>query len=202
MTKRADKTPHDEKPAGAARTRWVVGAAAAIGLAATSFALGFAANGMVGDTSDNAAEVAATEPERSSNDGSVDSGATVERRTSSDEPPRPQRRPQSRQSASAPPVEAEPQVVNLGAVQRNQTLPVSTTVRNTSDEPIRIARSSANCGCTTADLSGTVIPAGEAVDIEAQFDTQTRVGPKTSTITLAFAEYARPVQIQIRADVQ
>ena len=43
-------------------------------------------------------------------------------------------------------------------------------VRNNGDAPLTISKAYTTCGCTTADVSATVIPPGEAATVKLVFD--------------------------------
>lgn len=70
---------------------------------------------------------------------------------------------------SAPQIVVEPQTQNLGE-QPQQLIELVYTVQNTGGEPLIIERVSTSCGCTTASLDRTEIPAGEAAQLTVRLD--------------------------------
>lgn len=104
-------------------------------------------------------------------------------------------------SGTRAPVIATPQVVDLGTVVRNQATPASVQLQNTGTDPLTIRSTRANCGCTTVDMAGTVIPPGRSVPLQASFKSSD-VGQRSSTITVLFEGYDEPLQVSLSAMVE
>lgn len=94
-----------------------------------------------------------------------------------------------------------PPMIDLGTVKQNAPTPAVVELQNTSDKPVTIRSTRADCGCTTVDMAGTVIPPGRSVPLEATFQTAT-LGPRSSTIHVVFEDYDEPMQIRLSATVQ
>ncbi len=99
------------------------------------------------------------------------------------------------------PVQINPPTINLGAVPPNEVVPARAEIRNLGDEPLTIASTRANCGCTTVDMAGTVIRPGRSVTIDGSFNSQSNIGPRTATITVVFEGYDEPERVTINANV-
>lgn len=182
------KNQSTSKPTGnAAMAAWVACGGVLIVLA-------FLFGTMVGDTGADAASSAATSGLQ------LPPGA---RQVSPNEVPS-ELRSQAMQTGpvTRAPVIITPQVIDLGTVPPNQTFPALAEIRNTSSEPVTIRSTRANCGCTTVDMAGTVIPPGRSVPLNASFNSQANIGPRSAAITVLFEGYDEPVQVNISANVQ
>jgi hypothetical protein len=78
-----------------------------------------------------------------------------------------------------------------------QTFPI----QNTGDQPLLIASVVTSCGCTTADLSSSVIPAGQRADLVVTFDPNFHetAGPVTRLVWLETNDPDMPV-VELRMD--
>ena len=84
-----------------------------------------------------------------------------------------------------------------------RTPPVQKTfpIQNTGDKPLLISSVVTSCGCTTAELSSSVIPPGERADLVVVFDPNFHEtsGPVSRTIWLETNDPGNPL-IELRAD--
>ncbi len=79
-----------------------------------------------------------------------------------------------------------------------QTFPI----QNTGDQPLLITSVVTSCGCTTADLSSSVIPPGTRADVVVTFDPdyhKNTFGPVTRIVWLKTNDPAMPL-VELRAD--
>lgn len=78
-----------------------------------------------------------------------------------------------------------------------QTFPI----QNTGDQPLLISSVVTSCGCTTADLSSSVIPAGQRADLVVTFDPNFHEtsGPVTRLVWLETNDPDTPV-VELRTD--
>ncbi len=69
-----------------------------------------------------------------------------------------------------PNVEAPETFYDFGKIGAKDVVTRTFLVRNTGDAPLTISKAYTTCGCTTADISATVIPPGEAATVKLVFD--------------------------------
>lgn len=107
--------------------------------------------------------------------------------------------------------------VEVGTPQANVDLPLATwdwgaiparppvvqtfPIQNTGDKPLLITNVVTSCGCTTANLSSSVIPAGQRADLAVTFDPNFHAtsGPVTRLVWLETNDPDQPV-IELRMD--
>ncbi len=70
------------------------------------------------------------------------------------------------------------------AVFGQASLEATYPFKNTGTEPVRILKVKTSCGCTYAAASQEVIAPGESAEVAAFFETESREGPQSSTITV------------------
>ena len=69
-----------------------------------------------------------------------------------------------------PNVEVQESFHDFGRIGAKDVVMRTFLVRNTGDAPLTISKAYTTCGCTTADISATVIPPGGAATIKLIFD--------------------------------
>jgi len=74
-------------------------------------------------------------------------------------------------------------------------------IQNTGDKPLLIASVVTSCGCTTADLTSSVIPPGQRADLVVTFDPNYHEasGPVTRLVWLETNDPEMPL-VELRAD--
>lgn len=110
-----------------------------------------------------------------------------------------------------------PRPVDAGTPQANVDLPLATwewgtipakppvvqtfPIQNTGDQPLLITNVVTSCGCTTAHLSSSVIPAGQRADLVVTFDPDFHAtsGPVTRLVWLETNDPDLPV-VELRMD--
>jgi hypothetical protein len=77
-------------------------------------------------------------------------------------------------------------------------------IENVGDADLEIGNLVTSCGCTTADLSASIIPSGQRADLTVTFDPDFHVteGPVTRLVWFATNDPTQPwVEVRIEADV-
>ncbi len=69
-----------------------------------------------------------------------------------------------------PRIEIPVRFLDLGEVPPSAEPEVTFVIRNTGDAPLTISRMYTTCGCTTADLTSSVIPPGKVALLTVRFD--------------------------------
>lgn len=119
--------------------------------------------------------------------------------------------------ARMPDLSAPARPVEAGTPQANVHLPLATwdwgtipatppvvqtfPIQNTGDKPLLITNVVTSCGCTTAHLSSSVIPAGQRADLVVTFDPNFHAtsGPVTRLVWLETNDPDQPV-VELRID--
>jgi hypothetical protein len=100
------------------------------------------------------------------------------------------------------PLLAEPSALDLGFRRPGQSASGQVILTNASPEPVVIAAIQPTCSCTTtSDLVGQSVPPGGSVSFEATLAGSEVPGPKRSTIKVLAEGAARPLEIEVRAEV-
>lgn len=89
-----------------------------------------------------------------------------------------------------------------GLIPRRPPVQQTFPIQNTGTEPLLITKVVTSCGCTTADLSASIIPPGKRADLVVTFDPdyhKDAVGPVTRIVWLETNDPDMPL-IEIRAD--
>ena len=102
----------------------------------------------------------------------------------------------------APPVEVVPALLDFGFIAPNEDASGSVKIFNKGTEPLMILAAEPSCKCTTLnDLSGTIIPPGGSVDLEAKLDGAPNTGPKTASIKVLFDGYSVVQVVDLKAEI-
>ena len=105
-------------------------------------------------------------------------------------------------AAELPPIQMNPPLLDFGFIPPNTEVEGSVKLTNTSTQPITILAVQPTCKCTTLNkLAGTVVPAGEAVDLQAAMDGGPNPGPKTASVKVLVDGFARPLEIDLKAEI-
>ena len=101
-----------------------------------------------------------------------------------------------------PPVEVVPPFLDFGFISPNEDASGSVKIINRGTEPLMILAAEPSCKCTTLnDLSGTVIPPGGSIDLEAKLDGASNTGPKTASIKVLFDGYSVVQVVDLKAEI-
>lgn len=103
--------------------------------------------------------------------------------------------------ANWPPVRARPSELAFGDVRFGEPVTKYSTLVNASDKDVTILHAATNCGCTTADIAGMVVPANGSVEIPVNFDADDPIGKRHATVTLLFEGYENPIRFNVTAFV-
>jgi hypothetical protein len=103
--------------------------------------------------------------------------------------------------AGAPPLKAEPTVLDLGILPPKQGAKGVFRLSNTSGVPLRIVAVTPSCKCTTTSaLAGTVVAPGATVDLEAALDGAAMPQMHRASIRVAVEGFAQPLELVIRGE--
>ncbi len=88
-----------------------------------------------------------------------------------------------------------------GTIPRQPVVTQVFPIQNTGDQPLLISSVVTSCGCTTADLSASLIPAGQRADLTVIFDPDFHdtSGPVTRLVWLETNDPDMPV-VELRMD--
>jgi len=88
-----------------------------------------------------------------------------------------------------------------GTIPRQPVVFQTFPIQNTGNQPLLITSVVTSCGCTTADLSASLIPAGQRADLTVIFDPDFHVtsGPVTRLVWLETNDPDLPV-VELRMD--
>jgi hypothetical protein len=104
-------------------------------------------------------------------------------------------------NAGAPPLRAEPVVLDVGFMLPKVGGKGTFTLTNTSDAPITIAAVTPSCKCTaTSKLAGTVVAPGKSVTLDAELEGVAVPQIHRAAIRVAVDGYAQPLELQIRGE--
>ncbi len=105
-------------------------------------------------------------------------------------------------TATAPPIVFEPRSMNLGLLAEGASGTGTVKVRNVGNRPIKILTTRASCACTyAADLAGTVLATGEAVDLTATLTPKPGLGNKREQIRVMAEGYSGYVEVDVLGEV-
>jgi hypothetical protein len=99
------------------------------------------------------------------------------------------------------PVVAEPALLDMGFIEPKGIATGTIMLRNASDTPITILASQPSCKCTSVDMSGKVIPPGEAIPMDVEMEGPNQPGPKKASVKLLFEGYSRVLEVNLKTEV-
>jgi hypothetical protein len=73
-------------------------------------------------------------------------------------------------SSPQPSIAVNEDFVNVGSVGPTEIVERRFVIANTGEGPLTISRAYTTCGCTTAEISSTTIPAGQVAEVDLIFD--------------------------------
>ena len=91
------------------------------------------------------------------------------------------------------------QVHDFGNVPVGPMLHHAFTIKNTTNQALRISNLRVSCGCVTPSASTMVIPAGKTATVNAQMDSRRFVGAKS---VIVFVLFTQPVVEEVRLEVK
>lgn len=116
---------------------------------------------------------------------------------------------QSKTNAKGPHLQLPREPVDLGNMQPDEKVKRTFEVRNSGDEPLRIAKVTANCGCTEPTIDRDLLLAGETATVTVIFDSsgfyrnvrkQVVLESNDAVNAVAVVYLSGYVQIGLRAD--
>lgn len=102
-------------------------------------------------------------------------------------------------------LEITPGSYDFGEVVQGEILSKDISIRNVSDQAIRITRVIASCSCSKADVLRHSLRPGESTSLELEWSTEERRGKVDLSLNLVVAEENRPglkhFSVELSADV-
>lgn len=92
-------------------------------------------------------------------------------------------------------------VKELGAIRQDQPQRITFRIPNTSDRPLKLLESDADCGCTTAVLPTGAIAPGSAVDLVIDFSGRAPQGPLGRKVRITTDGMPQQVELTITGTV-
>jgi hypothetical protein len=110
------------------------------------------------------------------------------------------------EDAARCPIKAEPPMKDFGFVAPNTQLDWTAKINNPLNESVKCILSKPSCTCTTVDMVGKVIPAGESITVPVSMKTSGATGSKTATVQMIFQRASGEVvpgavELRLRAEV-
>lgn len=93
--------------------------------------------------------------------------------------------------------------IDFGQVQQHDQVHHDLFIRNDGDAPLRILKIEADCGCTAAIPSDSIVPPGKEIKVDVAFSTRDYKEVIEKRLTIRTDDPAEPkVVITVRADVR
>lgn len=103
---------------------------------------------------------------------------------------------------AAPPLQAEPPVLDFGFIAPRQQVTGKVKLWNRGRNPVRILAVQPSCKCTTTnDLTDKEIAPGEFVELEAGLDAANSPQPRKAVIKILADKYQRVFELEVRGEV-
>lgn len=99
-----------------------------------------------------------------------------------------------------PPIEFQPEIIDLGEVRPNQRLTASVKIHNPSDKWLKIASTKADCACTSVEVSDKMIAPGQSVLLNAHYAANSVMGEKKGAVRVGIEGYDI-IEVAVRAFV-
>jgi hypothetical protein len=94
---------------------------------------------------------------------------------------------------------------DFGVIPADPPVSYIFAIQNTGTAPLHLSNLVTSCGCTTAELSSSVIPPGRRADLQVVFDPDYHetVGPVTRMVWMVSDDPTQPwLELQVVADVR
>lgn len=127
------------------------------------------------------ATVAASSPASASATASSESSVLPERNPTAPRPPKYQAEAESMESTTA---EFAGEVYDFGEVPEGTKVTHQFSFTNTGENPLKLTRVKASCGCTTPSFSEDPIAPGETGFIDVEFDSSGKPGFQNKSVTV------------------
>lgn len=102
---------------------------------------------------------------------------------------------------NGPKIQFDKMVHDFGTVQQNDPTQTVFTFTNASDEPIKLNRVKASCGCTTPSYTQDAVAPGQTGEINVKYNSA-RIGAFNKSVTVHYDSAATPVVLRIRGKVE
>jgi len=100
-----------------------------------------------------------------------------------------------------PKIEFDKMIHDFGTVQQNDPTQTVFSFTNVSDEPVKLSRVKASCGCTTPSYTKEAIAPGQTGEINVRYNSA-RIGAFNKSVTVYYDSAATPVVLRIRGKVE
>lgn len=97
------------------------------------------------------------------------------------------------------PVRIEPEVLDLGDLRPDVTVPGEFRITNTGSEPLTITAAMSTCSCTVAQLAESGIRPGQTVVLPITFYSGKTLANQEREVVIRFEGYSKPAAARIRA---
>jgi hypothetical protein len=106
-------------------------------------------------------------------------------------------------AAAAPVARLEPNFVDFGELEQQETRSAEVVITNAGDEPLKILDIEASCGCTTTALARNLLQPGESVPLQIDFSSKNFSGDQTKVVAITTNDPRQPLlEILIKAYVK
>lgn len=112
--------------------------------------------------------------------------------------------PEKSDDASTPKVDIPTTNFDLGKIEPSSTVAVVYSIQNVGTENLVLSNLVTSCGCTTAELSTSIIPPGQRADLKVVFDPgfHLTIGPVTRLVWMMTNDPTQPwIELTLNADV-
>jgi len=85
---------------------------------------------------------------------------------------------------AGPIVRIEPNHLDFGVMKQHESRSAEVIISNVGDQPLKIRKIKASCGCTTTDLAKDLLQPGESVPLKIDFSSKTFIGDQTKVVEI------------------
>jgi len=101
---------------------------------------------------------------------------------------------------SDPKIQFDKMLHDFGTVQQNDPTETVFAFTNVSDEPVKLTRVKASCGCTTPSYTQEAVAPGETGEINVKYNSA-RVGAFNKSVSVYYDSVLQPIVLRIRGTV-
>lgn len=105
------------------------------------------------------------------------------------------------QEQPATKIEFQETTHDFGTVKKGDKTEHTFIFTNTSNEPVKLTRVKASCGCTTPKWTSAEVKPNETGEIQVKYNSN-RIGRFTKSITVNYDSSARPIILYIKGEVE
>lgn len=106
-------------------------------------------------------------------------------------------------ATAAPIARIEPNFLDFGVLEQQETRSAEVVIANAGDEPLKILNVDASCGCTTTALPRNLLQPGESVALQIDFSSKNFSGDQTKIVEVTTNDPRQPqLEIVVKAYVK